>query len=219
MAQQSLASSCLEVSYFQRGQTDDWILGVDEVGRGALAGPIVAACCAIRQEDDFHPLVNDSKLLTPSKRHELYRWIRLHHRVSVAGISALQIDQWGIGYCNKAVMKWAVFGHQCFVNQEPILTTLIDGVLKLDFPGRLNAQNIIKGDRRSYAIACASIVAKHLRDYIMHRIARVVDGYSLEIHKGYATSQHIAALKKKGMSHIHRRTFCQSVLYQQERLF
>lgn len=208
----------LESELFKNQSKTSLILGVDEVGRGALAGPIVAACVSVRATDDMHPDVRDSKQCTAHERAELYRWIRNNHSVTLTALSASDIDRWGISYCNQEVMRRAIF-RQSIKGEGSILATLIDGNLKFHIPDMFKAQWVVKGDSKSYAIGCASIVAKHVRDYVMTRIERHFPQYGLAEHKGYGTLSHLSSLKADGLSPVHRKSFCESILYPQSPLF
>lgn len=208
----------LEVELFQNQNTDCIILGVDEVGRGALAGPIVAASVAVLPKDPRHEKVRDSKQCSAVERARLYQWIRQHHRVKITALSASDIDRWGISYCNQEVMRRALYRQVSLHGDKRILKTLIDGRLKFKLPSYFNAEWIVKGDTLSYAIASASIVAKHIRDYIMKRFEKHFPEYGLGEHKGYGTAAHLSSLKTVGLSPIHRRSFCQSLFVSQTSL-
>lgn len=210
--------SRLETDLFQDQSKNVIILGVDEVGRGALAGPIVAASVAVQPQEPQHEKVRDSKQCSADERARLYHWIRQHHRVRVAALSASDIDRWGISYCNQEVMRRALYRQVSLHGDVHILKTLIDGRLKFKLPNYFNAEWIVKGDTLSYAIGSASIVAKHLRDYLMKRFEKHFPEYGLGEHKGYGTAAHLASLKTAGLSPIHRRTFCQSLLHAQASL-
>lgn len=175
------------------------IAGVDEVGRGPLAGPVVVAS-VIMQTDDIIPEVNDSKQVSEKKREKLYPLI-LEKAISYsfAVVSEKVIDEINILQATKVAMKEAVSK----LNIQPEVV-LIDAV-KLDIP--YETQSIIKGDANSYNIACASIIAKVYRDKVMVEYAKTYPEYGFEKHKGYGTAEHIKAIGEYGASPIHRLTF------------
>ena len=175
-----------------------WIAGVDEAGRGPLAGPIVAA--AVRLAAPVAGL-NDSKQLTAEQRESLFA--ALHgggHDIGVAAVEAAEIDRIGIQAANYQVMAQAVGG----MKQHPDYL-LVDG---FRIPGVAQPQQrIIKGDSRSLSIAAASIVAKVTRDRLMDRVDREYPVYGFGKHKGYATAEHLAAIARFGPCPEHRRSF------------
>ena len=177
--------------------------GVDEVGRGALAGPVTAAVTAFAPDIDDRLVreVTDSKLLTPKKREKLSNEIRnLAVVCSVGSCSAAEVDEYGIVLATKKAMLRAIADS---IRQPDFL--LVDA---LDLPeAKIPFQSIIKGDRKSRSIAAASIVAKVSRDMEMSNISSLYDGYGFERNKGYGTREHMIALSEKGPSPIHRRSF------------
>ncbi len=176
------------------------IAGIDEAGRGCLAGPVVAAAVILRGDNPVSG-VNDSKELSPKQREGLFeRIINEALSVSVGVVGALEIDRKNILNATIEAMLLAVKG----LSPAPDLL-LIDGPISL--PLSLPQQGIIKGDKRSLSIASASIVAKVYRDRIMNGFATTYPGYGFERHKGYGTRDHLKALRERGPSEIHRRTF------------
>ena len=176
-----------------------YIAGVDEVGRGPLAGPVV--CCAV-----IMPLsepidgVDDSKKLSEKKREELSKIIREKAiSISTYEVSAERIDEINILNAVKECMVNAVAG----LSVKPDIT-LVDGV---DTHLPIKAEYIIKGDSLSYTIGCASIVAKVYRDNLMKEYAKTYPEYSFEKHKGYGTKTHIEKIKEIGPCKLHRKTF------------
>lgn len=176
-----------------------YVAGVDEVGRGPLAGPVV--CCAvIMPECDFIDGVDDSKKLTEKKREQLAELIKQRAVCySIAEISPQEIDQINILNAVKKCMVMAVEG----LKIKPDIT-LVDGV---DTALPINAEYLIKGDSKSYSIGCASIVAKVYRDNLMKELAKDYPEYSFEKHKGYGTKIHIEKIKEIGPCKLHRKTF------------
>ncbi len=178
-----------------------YVAGVDEVGRGPLAGPVV--CCAVimpLKDNDLIEGVDDSKKLSESKREKLAALIREKAiAVSVAEVSPEEIDEINILNAVKKCMTAAVNG---FTVKPDI--TIVDGCdLKLGF----NAEYVVKGDLKSYTVGCASIVAKVYRDEMMKKLAEKFPAYGFEKHKGYGTAAHIKAIKENGPCSLHRKTF------------
>ncbi len=181
-------------------QSSTLFCGVDEVGRGALAGPVVAAAVILPPHTEIDG-ADDSKKLTPLRRTHLAPEIK--HRSlawTVAWAGHRFIDQHNIANATFHAMRLAVRRLQ--VRPELVLA---DGwaIPGLDLPCR----GIIHGDSSSLSIACASIIAKVWRDRLMTRLSGRYPGYGLDRHKGYGTPAHIQALREFGPSPIHRRTF------------
>lgn len=176
------------------------IAGVDEAGRGPLAGPVVAGA-VILKEGEFIAGLNDSKKLSEKKREELFEEITKKAVAYGVGIVDEKcIDQVNILEATKIAMKKAI--QSLAVVPEYIL---IDAVTLEDFPIRHAA--IVKGDAKSVSIAAASIIAKVTRDRIITNLANQYPQYGFEKHKGYGTKEHIEAIKKYGACPIHRQTF------------
>jgi len=179
------------------------IAGVDEVGRGALAGPVVAAAVILPCHIDapWLNLVKDSKQLTPARRQLLFHHI---HEIAIAvGIGMVPheiIDTQGIIKATRLAMKLAID------RLSPPPQSLLIDYMRL--PEVLLPQKGIKnGDELCFSIACASIVAKVARDQLMVELDRSYPGYGLAHHKGYGTKEHLACLHRLGPSPIHRRSF------------
>lgn len=185
-----------EKKFWQKGQL---VAGVDEVGRGPLAGPVVTAAVIIDQNFDLID-VNDSKKLSPEKRLKLYPKI-LSEAVSVAVCvkSAQVIDEINIYEADRQAMAQAV----CDLDIKPA-ALLVDA---MNVPVDLPQIKLIKGDAKSNSIAAASIVAKVFRDKLMDDYAKIYPQYDFPKNAGYGTQEHIAALKKYGPTPIHRKTF------------
>lgn len=181
-----------------------YICGIDEVGRGPLAGPVT--CTAIIMDlSSLVQGVNDSKKVSKLKREKLYDLI-LENAIAVNTVSYDQtkIDEMNILNATKACMKDAIMG----LSVKPDIV-LVDA-LKLDIP--YETMGIIKGDAKSYSIASASIIAKVTRDRFMQEMAVKYPAYDFENNMGYGTAKHIAALKEIGPCEIHRNTFIQGIL-------
>ena len=186
----------LERACWAKGQS--LVAGIDEVGRGPLAGPVVT--CAIELPHDFHLLgVNDSKQLTAHERETLYPQI-LSACVGVGiGIaSPKQIDHLNIYQATRVAMRDAVLA----LPQQP--DALLIDAMQIDVP--MPQQKLIKGDARSVSIGAASIVAKVYRDHLMSMYDRVYPGYNFAQNDGYGTAAHLAALDQLGVTPIHRRS-------------
>lgn len=176
-----------------------YVAGVDEVGRGPLAGPVV--CCAvIMPQDDIIEGIDDSKKLSEKKREKLYYEIKEKALAySICQISQEEIDQINILNAVKKCMTNAVNS----LSIKPDIT-LVDGV---DTHLDINAEYIVKGDINSYTIGCASILAKVYRDKLMIEYAKEYPEYGFEKHKGYGTKLHIESIKENGPCKLHRKTF------------
>ncbi len=174
------------------------VAGIDEVGRGPLAGDVVAACVVMPRE----PLllwVDDSKKLSESRREKVYEEILAHALyVGIGRCTPEEIDRINILEATKQAMRQAA-------GQVPADVFLIDAVKNLGLSGR--EVPIIKGDASSYAIAAASIVAKVTRDREMRNLDALYPCYGFARNKGYGTAEHISALREYGPCPIHRRTF------------
>ena len=186
-----------ERKHFERGVK--YVAGVDEVGRGPLAGPVV--CCAvIMPTDKIIEGVDDSKKLSEKKRQMLAEQIKQQAiAYNIAEIYQEEIDQINILSAVKKCMTAAVEG----LKVKPDIT-LVDGV---DTHLNINAEYVIKGDANSYSIGCASIVAKVYRDNLMSEYAKEFPEYGFEKHKGYGTKAHIEKIKEIGPCKLHRKTF------------
>ena len=176
------------------------VAGVDEAGRGPLAGPVVVAACILNPMM-IPPGLNDSKKLTPSKREALYEAILASGHGAVVTLSAQTIDAINIRAATLQGMRQAVMG----LELTPAYA-LIDG---RDVPPNLpcQAEALVKGDARSFTIAAASILAKVTRDKMMLRAAEIWPGYGFERHMGYGTPEHLEAIQKLGPGPIHRMSF------------
>lgn len=179
------------------------IAGVDEVGRGPLAGPVVAAAIIlpIEERPSWVSLIRDSKQLTPLQRKSIFDCI-LESGVAfgVGVVSHEVIDERGIVPATRLAMRYAI--EQVSIRPEFLL---IDFLRLPDV--RLPQKSIINGDNLSTSIAAASIVAKVSRDRLMVKLDKLFPGYGLAQHKGYGTPEHLEALRRLGPCPIHRKTF------------
>ncbi len=181
------------------------IAGIDEAGRGPLAGPVVAAACILRR--DFPVLgVDDSKKLSPARREALYEEIVRHAEAfSVVRIGQDVIDGINILNATKEAMRQCVL--ELGVRPDVLLIDAVD----LQGTG-IRTVPIIRGDSLSVSIAAASILAKVTRDRIMLEYDAIYPGYGFAAHKGYGTAAHYEAIGRLGICPIHRRTFLKGVL-------
>lgn len=189
----------IEKSFFNKGIKN--ICGIDEAGRGPLAGPVVVAS-VIMPEDSMIEGVNDSKKVSEKKREMLYdKIIEEAISYSVAIISEKEIDDINILNATKKGLTQSI--KELDVKPDLILVDALDKIDTLGIPYK----PIIKGDSLVYSIAAASIIAKVTRDRIMRQMDEIYPEYGFSGHKGYGTAKHIAAIKQYGLCDIHRRTF------------
>jgi ribonuclease HII len=176
------------------------IAGIDEAGRGPLAGPVVAAAVVLPSYD-LIPDLNDSKVLTPAQREDLF--CRIEAKASAIGIAVAdvdEIDEINIYQATRSAMCKAVSQ----ISPLPDYL-LIDGNIKLDLD--LRQRSIVKGDKLSFSVAAAGIMAKVTRDRIMMELHEKFPEYGFDRHKGYATRDHRQAILNYGPSPVHRRLF------------
>ncbi len=182
------------------------LAGIDEAGRGAWAGPVVAAAVVLRPSDfsqgviDQLKKVNDSKLLSPAVREKLFSLITKRLIWSVGRSSVKEIDKYGIGRAVKLAMQRAV-------EKLPLTPAmlLIDYYSGIGLP--IPTRGVLKGDQKVFCIAAASIVAKVYRDRLMVKYHSRFSQWGFDRHKGYGTAAHRLALKQRGVSQIHRLSF------------
>ena len=189
----------IEKVFYNKGI--EYIAGIDEAGRGPLAGPVVVAS-VIMPKDSMIEGVNDSKKVSEKKREKLYDII-LEEAISY-GIGIIyqdEIDEINILQATKKGLTEAV--EQMKIKPDLIMVDALTGIDTLGIP----YQSIIKGDAKCYSISAASIIAKVTRDRIMREWDKVYPEYGFAAHKGYGTAKHIAALKEYGHCEIHRRSF------------
>lgn len=196
---------------FDNGYIDTGaVAGVDEVGRGPLAGPIVSGAVILplnyKSDKDLLLGIKDSKKLSAKLREELSEIIKVRAvAYSIAQLENTMIDSKGIAYCNNEIFRMAVAS----LEHRPNLI-LSDG-----YPIKnINIKNnfVIKGDEKSASIACASIIAKVYRDKLMKEYSSIYPHYSFEENMGYGTKDHIEALKAYGPCEIHRRCFLNNII-------
>lgn len=193
----------------------DLLVGIDEVGRGPLAGPVVAAA-VILPTNFYLPEINDSKKLSEKKRNELFDIIKKEAICyAIASVDEKKIDEINILESTKLAMKSAIYSikekvSKKFNGDKSIDYLLIDAVKLEDID--IPQMNIVKGDARSISIAAASILAKVTRDRLMIRYNEQYPGYSFNSNKGYGTKQHYEGISKLGITPIHRKSFLKNIL-------
>lgn len=189
----------IDKEFFEKGVK--YIAGIDEAGRGPLAGPVVVACVVL-PENSMIEGVNDSKKVSEAKREKLYDTI-IQEAISygVGIIYQDEIDEINILQATKKGVTEAI--KQMEVKPNIIMVDALNGIDTMGIPYK----SIIKGDAKCYSIAAASIIAKVTRDRIMREWDKVYPEYGFASHKGYGTAKHIAAIKEFGPCPIHRKTF------------
>lgn len=175
------------------------IAGVDEAGRGPLAGPVVASA-VILKDLDFKERIDDSKKLSPQQRVLAYKEISKKSIIGIGIVGEKTIDQINIYQATKKAMEIAIRNLKC-----PPDYVIVDGKIKLATECPIKC--IIQGDSKSLSIACASIIAKVTRDRLMLKHDEQYPQYGFARHKGYPTKFHKSALKNHGPSLIHRYSF------------
>lgn len=193
-----------ELKAFDLGYSAGLVAGIDEAGRGPLAGPVVCACVVFDRETVI-PYVNDSKKLSAKRRDLLFD--EIYEKAKCVGVGIADnnlIDEINILNATKLAMIEAVNA----LSEKPDII-LIDAV-KLDGIS-IPQESIIKGDAKSFAIAAASIIAKVTRDRMMADFDEEYPGYGFSSHKGYGTKAHYEALKSLGKCPIHRNTFLKTL--------
>ncbi|WP_159721771.1 ribonuclease HII [Enterococcus sp. CSURQ0835] len=202
MRQQQLIAQYETMSQFEQAKQAQGftaIAGIDEVGRGPLAGPVVAACVILRADHQILGL-NDSKQLSAARRETLVSAIKQNARaIGIGEASAQEIDELNIYQATKVAMQRAI-------DQLPIAPDclLIDA---MELPNGLPQEKIIKGDARSVSIAAASIIAKVYRDDLMAEYGKKYPAYGFDHNAGYGTREHLTAIEDYGVLPIHRKTF------------
>ena len=181
-----------------------YVCGIDEAGRGPLAGPVVVAS-VIMKPDSMIEGVNDSKKISEKKREKLYELIT-HEAISygVGIITQEEIDDINILQATKKGLTNSL--NSMDIKPDMILVDALKGIDTLGIP----YLSIIKGDATSYSIAAASIIAKVTRDRIMREWDKVYPEYGFATHKGYGTAKHIEAIRQYGLCPLHRRSFCKN---------
>ena len=183
------------------------IVGVDEVGRGPLAGPVTAAAVFVDRQKitlDLLTKIDDSKKISQKKHATISKQIESIAIIGIGWASSGEIDQLNILEATMLAMQRAISSLRKQIISDPDYI-LIDGnkVPRLDFPSKA----IVRGDEKSLSIAAASIVAKNKRDAFMSSLAKLYPGYGWEKNAGYGTREHLAAIEREGITVHHRRSF------------
>ncbi len=200
MARLSTPTLAIERSLWRKGFR--LVAGVDEVGRGAFAGPVVAAAVILPQDFTIPPNFADSKQLKPQQRKALAQVIKGKAiAYSVAEIGVMAINKFGIGKATQMAFRKAI------KNLKPAPNFILIDAFYVKHLKRQNQLAIVKGDERSASIAAASILAKVHRDALMKKLALKYPLYGFAKNKGYGTNAHRAVLVKYGLSRVHRRSF------------
>ncbi len=191
----------IEEQIYIKNPTLKYICGIDEAGRGPLAGPVVVASVIMPRNSKIEG-INDSKKILENKREELYDKI-LEEAISygVGIVDEKEIDEINILQATKKALTLSI--QELTKRPDLILVDALKGIDTLNIP----YQSIIKGDALCYSISAASIIAKVTRDRIMRQWEEIYPQYGFEKHKGYGTAYHISAIKEYGLSPIHRRSF------------
>ncbi len=194
----------IEEDIYSQGM--EYICGIDEAGRGPLAGPVVVAS-VIMPKDSMIEGVNDSKKVSEKKREKLYDEI-IENAISysVGIVDQKEIDRVNILNATKAGLTESIRGLK--VKPDIILVDALKGIDTCGIP----YQSIIKGDAKCYSIAAASIIAKVTRDRIMRQWHEIYPEYNFIQHKGYGTAAHIAAIKEHGLCPLHRLSFVKNII-------
>jgi ribonuclease HII len=193
----------------------EFLVGVDEAGRGPLAGPLAVGVVVAHKNFEIRELfpgVADSKILTEQKREEIYRLLVKYTkqgllRYTVIYVAAATIDRIGISRATKRAVHAGV---RRLAPEVEGYKVLLDGLLHA--PKEYMQETIIHGDATEAIISLASIAAKVNRDRLMKRLAKKYPNYGFESHKGYGTEMHFAQIRKFGLSELHRKSFCKSVV-------
>lgn len=195
----------IEEDIYSQGKFN-YICGIDEAGRGPLAGPVVVAS-VIMPRDSMIEGVNDSKKVSEKKREKLYDEI-IENAISysVGIVDQKEIDRVNILNATKAGLTESIRGLE--VKPDIILVDALKGIDTCGVP----YESIIKGDAKCYSIAAASIIAKVTRDRIMRQWHEIYPEYNFIQHKGYGTAAHIAAIKEYGLCPLHRRSFVKNII-------
>lgn len=186
------------------------VIGVDEAGRGPLAGPVIAVATKIKKYKEELNQIDDSKKLSEKKREKLYETINECFYIGIGEASVAEIDDINILNATFLAMRRAINSLEKQINIDGN-KVIVDGNHKIrGYDGEQEC--IIKGDSKSLTIAASSIVAKVTRDRMMKNLAKLYPNYSFEKHKGYGTKLHREAILKNGASDIHRKSFLKKIL-------
>ncbi len=195
---------------------DKVVIGVDEVGRGSLAGPVVT-CALILKPYATHLLLQDSKLLSKVQRNKAYAWICNNAWYAFGIVNHYTIDEINIYQATLRAMEQAYWSLMLLRPHVPSVDTVLVDAMPLYFDSEIKVQSFIKGEQRSISIAAASIMAKVMRDDLMDRLSLQFPYYHFASNKGYGSASHLQAITQYGPSIVHRTTFIRSFAEQKER--
>ena len=190
------------------------VVGIDEAGRGPLAGPVVASAVAVK-DYSFSLPIRDSKKLTPAQRQALFHEIQEKAYVGIGIISETVIDDINIlqaTFCaminavNQLILQLPLEERERLNSHEDVLLLVDGNRFETDLPYQY--KTVVDGDNKIASIACASVIAKVTRDRILDTYHKILPEYGFCRHKGYATQEHRSAIARLGMSFIHRKSFC-----------
>ncbi len=185
------------------------VVGIDEVGRGSWAGPVMAGACLFKNNTSLPKNLNDSKKLSPSARFEIFESLKKSTYFGIGRSSNNEIDNYGIQKATFKAMERAFLDLRKKIGEQIISTLLIDGNQNPYFKNLFgtNLKLIVKGDEISPSIAAASIFAKCTRDLFMSEMDAVFGGYGFRTNMGYGTKTHKNKLSNSGPTQLHRMTF------------
>ena len=185
------------------------IVGIDEVGRGSWAGPVIAGAALLNYDEPLHKKLNDSKKLSPKTRFEIFESLKKVTNFGIGNSSNNEIDNYGVQKATFIAMERAFLNLRKKISKMKISTLLIDGNQNPYFKNLFgtNLKLIVKGDEISPSIAAASIFAKCTRDLFMSEMDAVFGGYGFRTNMGYGTKIHKNKLFNSGPTQLHRMTF------------
>ena len=193
----------------------NYIIGVDEVGRGPIAGPVTVCAAMVPRGFVFAGVCgdrpNDSKKLSAKKREEWFLYAKEHPKISytTSSVSPSVVDKIGISRATALAVERSIKKLSSTWGSDPQVEVLLDGLLYA--PAEYKQKTIIKGDEKEPIISLASIIAKVTRDKYMTKLAKKYLEYGFERHKGYGTKKHYEYIKKYGISDVHRRSFLKNL--------
>jgi ribonuclease HII len=192
--------------YAWRDLPSRYVIGVDEAGRGCLAGRVYAAAVILNPDLDVASFV-DSKKLSSKRREEIAQVIQRDHRVGIGFAEVEEIEKINILNASLLAMERAVLNLAIDMSKLEEMHILVDGSQAIKGLKHIKQTLLVKGDQRATPISAASIIAKVARDKEIREIAKEYPEYGFEKHKGYGTSEHLKAIQNFGPSRIHRKTF------------
>lgn len=190
----------------------EYVIGVDEVGRGSFAGPVTTGAVVFPKNITIELLanINDSKLLSAKQRLDVYKQVKKYALFSLTASSSVScIDKIGVGKATQKAFRKVVSDCLNKLNSKSVFLLVDAFYIPYIFGiGQTKQKAVTKGDQKSFSIAASSIIAKVERDLYMTSLSKKYPGYSFDKNKGYGTLQHRIAIKTYGLSRVHRRSFC-----------